>query len=362
MPESVDGRLRMAAGDEAATSVRRWYQRTWLWLLLAAVAPPIVFLTLFLSSIVMARAYPGLPTYVLALLPLEAALAFTPAGLLMAGFVSRSDGVRRVFIGLTAIVVALVAWYVSWVLIQDGPVTAKLTIGTVFAVFWGVPPVLLVSFRGRIRPAVLTQAELRRGAWYRRAGAWLTIAVSLGSLIVMVAVIGNALDEILGASVLGFMLAGLVAASLWLATVTAARRWTRWLLGTVATLFLLFGSFGWTGFLQADEREALRGCELIDMESLALYWPARAAGLPPGTETTEIHPTLCARTFKDPRSIPEGLRAQLDGKPPMYVGDLHRILWVGFVVLWVAPPILIVAFRRHLKRDESPVEPIQRHP
>jgi len=178
---------------------------------------------------------------------------------------------------------------------------------------------------------------------------WVAIAASLGLLggiawfMTLVLVGGQA------PVLIGFLTGALVTAGLWLATVTAQRGWSRGLLGVFAMLVLVLGSWAWLNFLQADKQSAAAGCELIRVDFLARYEPERVASLPAGTELTEMDPVQCARIFDDPQLIYADLLAQIDGDPPMYIVDLHRILWAVFVVLWIFPPVLAFFLRRRLR-------------
>jgi hypothetical protein len=342
------------AAESVAVPGRRWYQRSWVWLTFAAIATPTlaVFLLIVMVVVQQLLGLEELRVFWLVLPPLLGAICL-PVGLLMAAFVARRAWARGVLVGLAVLVVAVTTSWVWRSLFRaaDAPLSDRLWFGALFALSWGVPLLVLTSFRNRFRPDDLPPGEYETGGrvWYHRGGVWAAIAGSLGLLGGIVAFMASLLVGDPAAVLIGFLTAGLVTAGLWLATLMAERRWTRIPLGVFAGLLLVLGLWGWYNFLQADEQDAFAGCEQVPVDFLAPFEPERVAALPPGTETAEIDPAQCARTFDNPQTIYPELLAQIDGPPPMHIVDFHRILWAVFIVLWLVPPVLLVLFRKRLK-------------
>lgn len=129
----------MTIEDAPAVSVRRWYQRTWLWIVVGFVLTPLALLLVLLVTSIL-----QLPVFVSAL----AFVVFTAVALIsvwMGGLVARRAWARGFLLGFTILFLLLETW-VLWE--YDG----GWNVWVVFSVLWVAPLLVLFLLRSRFRP------------------------------------------------------------------------------------------------------------------------------------------------------------------------------------------------------------------
>ena len=209
------------------------------------------------------------------------------------------------------------------------------------------------SAKTKLIEAIGTDSHPARRAWHQRSGVWVAIAVACWLIVGPVLWLTGVLFVRTSQPFL-YVLFGSVAtaaASLWVATLMARRRWTRIVLAGFAALFLVGGTFSMATYVEALEFEAFEGCEQLPVEFVESFDPDRIARHPPGTETVMVDPEACARTFDDPQSMSRNLIIELDGSTPMSVKSVRRLTWALWLGLFVAPPALVASFRRVLRSE-----------